>query len=100
LYHEILGKIELDSTVYAVLINNKGVSMKVKSIGSNQTEIETKAATILVSYSTPVAACMTDGTGFIRTSTKYGVTTSHHINKWLGGAKAQVVDQSVLDNLI
>lgn len=74
--------------------------MKVKNIGSNMTEVESKVATILVSYSTPVAACMNDGSGFIRTSKKWSQTTTKHINKWLDGAKAREVDQAVLDNLL
>ena len=74
--------------------------MKVKNSGSNQTEVSTEKAKILVSYSTPVAACMNDGSGFIRTSKKWSVTTSRHINKWLEGANAKEVDQSVLDSLL
>ena len=74
--------------------------MKVKKLGSNQTEVSTEKAKILVSYSTPVAACMNDGSGFIRTSKKWSVTTSRHINKWLEGANAKEVDQSVLDSLL
>lgn len=74
--------------------------MKVKNIGSNMTEVETKMGTILVSYSTPVAACLSDGSGFIRTSKKWSMTTSRHINKWLAGANAKEVDQSVLDNML
>jgi len=73
--------------------------MKLKPLASNMTEVETAKATILFSYSTPVAACMNDGTGFIRTSKKWSVTTSRHINKWLDGAKAREVDQTELDAL-
>ena len=73
--------------------------MKVKNVGSNMIEVETDKATVLFSYSTPVAACMKDGTGFIRTSTRYSVTTSRHINKWLAGANAKEVPQSVLDGI-
>jgi hypothetical protein len=74
--------------------------MKVRNIGSNMTEIETAKGTILVSYSTPVAACLSDGTGYIRTACRWSVTTSKHINKWLAGAAAKEVEQAVLDNLI
>ena len=35
--------------------------MKIRNLGPNQTEIETSKATILVSYSTPVAAYLNDG---------------------------------------
>lgn len=73
--------------------------LKIKPIASNMTELQTERATVLFSYSTPVAACMSDGSGFIRTSKKWSVTTSRHINKWLDGAKAREVDQSELDAL-
>ena len=74
--------------------------MKLNPIKSNMTEVELADGTsVLFSYKTPVAACMGDGSGFIRTSRKWSVTTSRHINQWLAGAKAKEVDQSVLDNL-
>lgn len=73
--------------------------MKLKPIGSNQTELELNGGTIIFfSYSTPVAASTDDG--FIRTKKHYSVTTSQHISRWLNGRKAEEVDQSVLDNLI
>jgi hypothetical protein len=74
--------------------------MRVRNIGANMTEVETEKATILISYSTPVAACMNDGTGFIRTSKKWSMTTAKHINKWLDGAKAVEVEQGILDRLV
>jgi hypothetical protein len=74
--------------------------MRVKNIGSNMTEVETAKATILVSYETPVAACMNDGTGFIKTDCRWSQTTTRHINKWLDGRGAVEVEQSVLDNLL
>jgi len=73
--------------------------MKVRNLNGNTTEIETDTATILFSYGVPVAACLKNGKGFIRTSTKYSVTTSKHINGWLHGAKAREVPQSDLDAL-
>lgn len=73
--------------------------MNLKPLGSNRTEVETERATILFSYRTPVAACMKDGSGFIRTDKSWSVTTSRHINQWLQGANARKVPQSVLDSL-
>jgi len=74
--------------------------MKLSPVGSNTTEITLSDGTvILFSYKTPVAACYGDGRGFIRTSHKWSVTTSRHINKWLAGANAREVPQSVLDDL-
>ena len=73
--------------------------MKLRNIGSNMTELETTAgATVLFSYSTPVAACV-PGKGFVRTAEHYSVTTSKHINKWLDGRNASTVPQSELDAL-
>ena len=73
--------------------------MNLKPLGSNQTEVETAKATILFSYKTPVAACMKDGSGLFRTAQHYSVTTSRHINKWLGGAMAKEVPQAFFDAL-
>ena len=73
--------------------------LSIKPIASNMTEVSTEKAVILFSYKTPVAACMNDGSGFIRTSKRWSVTTSRHINKWLEGAKAREVDQAELDAL-
>jgi len=72
--------------------------MKLKPIASNQTELTVGEHTVLFSYETPVAAWTPDGA--IRTSKKWSVTTSRHINQWLRGAQAREVDQSVLDNLV
>jgi hypothetical protein len=71
--------------------------MKLKTLGPNQTQIETSdGAVVLFSYNTPVAAQRSTG-GFIRTEKFWGVTTSKHINKWLGGAHVVTVPQSDLD---
>ena len=56
--------------------------MKIKSLGSNKTEIELKDLRLLVSYSTPVALIRYPG-GAIKTNTFHSVTTSRHINQWL-----------------
>lgn len=74
--------------------------MKLRPIASNMTEVETEKATILFSYQTPVACYMNDGTGFYRTSHRFSVTTSKHINKWLDGAKASEREQSFFDSLV
>jgi len=57
--------------------------MKVKSLGSNKTELELKDLKILVSYSTPVSAIRYNGKGAIKTDKFFSVTTSKHINQWL-----------------
>ena len=86
--------------------------MKLNPIKSNMTEIELSVpgfrgtTKVLFSYSTPVAAMNLSpewheayGAACIRTSTRWSVTTSKHINHWLGGATAAKVDQEVLDSL-
>ena len=70
-----------------------------KALGANRTQVEINGHTVFFSYNTPVAANLKDG-GFVRTSTKYSVTTSKHITQWLDGANARLVDQSEIDALI
>ena len=74
--------------------------MKLTQIGSNQTEITTaKGNRVLYSYETPVAAWTEQGA--FRTSTKWSMTTSNHINAYLGGKDVgQEVDQQWLNNLV
>ncbi len=75
--------------------------MKLKQIGSNQAELTTNGMVVLFSYSTPVAAMLPSGR-YVKTSTKYSVTTTKHVNKWLQGVFSDVetVAQGVLDGLI
>lgn len=74
--------------------------MKLKQIASNMTEVETvDGKLILYSYSTPVAA-FEPGEGYSKTSKKWSVTTSRHINKWLAGFEAEEREQEWFDNLI
>ena len=55
--------------------------MKLKQIGSNQTEVLLNDGTqILFSYETPVA-CWIDGE-FFKTDKKWSNTTTRHVNKW------------------
>jgi hypothetical protein len=74
--------------------------MQLKSIGSNQTELETNGIAVLFSYSTPVAALLPSGR-YVKTSTKYSVTTTKHVNQWLVGVMAhvEVVPQNFINNL-
>ena len=73
--------------------------MKLKNIGSNQTELDLGFAQVFFSYETPVAACLTDGT-LVRTDQWYSATTSRHINKWLQGCDALTVSQYRIDCLL
>ena len=74
--------------------------MQLTPIASNMTEVETSEARILFSYRTPVAAYVF-GEGFVRTEKWWSVTTSRHINKWIGkDVTAKEVAQTYLDNLV
>tara|TARA_Y100001970_G_C13443328_1_gene466827 strand:- start:64 stop:318 length:255 start_codon:yes stop_codon:yes gene_type:complete len=81
--------------------------MQIKPIASNMTELtftpkETTAYgdfSVLYSYSTPVAGYSDEGA--FRTDKYYSVTTSKHINKYLGGKHiGKVVPQSYIDALV
>jgi hypothetical protein len=75
--------------------------MYLRKLGPTKLEIETITGNIVFySYNTPVAACLSDGRGFIRTNKRYSVTTSKHINQWLNGAKAVEVEQGVINRLV
>ena len=71
----------------------------IKPIKSNMIELHTNNGNvILFSYETPVAALIA-GKGYVRTATKYSVTTSKHINQWLDGVNAAIVPQVQIDAL-
>ena len=73
--------------------------MKIYQKGSNQTELDLGFAQVFFRYETPVAARLTDGS-LVRTEDYYSVTTSKHINKWIGGADFQFVSQYRLECLL
>lgn len=78
--------------------------MKIKSIGSNQTEVTLPSGiVVLVSYSTPVAAFI-PGKGIARTETSHSATTTRHINKWIKNnyprATVTLTPQKFLSDLI
>ena len=74
--------------------------MQLTPIASNMTEVETSEARILFSYRTPVAAYVF-GEGFVRTEKWWSVTTSRHINKWIGkDVTTEEVSQTYLDKLV
>ena len=71
--------------------------MRVIPNGSNQTILEGKGCRVLYSYETPVALEAPNGK-YYRTDKKWSVTTSKHINQFVGGAKqGEPCPQSVLD---
>jgi hypothetical protein len=64
--------------------------MNVRPLGANKTELRLNSgAIVFVSYETPVAAFV-PGRGWLRTETRHSVTTSKHINQWLGGPAVEV----------
>ena len=72
--------------------------MQLRPIAANQTELTLSDGTqVFFSYRTPVAA-LTDN-GYERTSKKWSVTTSRHINKWLDGVLAKEQPQEYFDSL-
>ena len=73
--------------------------MQLRPIASNMTQLDLSDGTsVLFSSQTPVA-CLSDN-GYYRTSKKWSVTTSRHINKWLDGVLAKDQPQSYFDNLV
>ena len=73
--------------------------MKLKNLGTNKTQVSfPDGSVVFFSYETPVAAQQSDGT-YVRTSTKYSVTTSKHITQWLEGVRAEEVPQAQIDGL-
>lgn len=57
--------------------------LKLNPIASNVTELELVNGYVLFSYQTPVAFMMKSTGEIYKTTKKWSVTTSRHINKWL-----------------
>ena len=77
--------------------------MQLTPLASNMTEVETDLGRVLFSYRTPVAAYVYGEMGgqFVRTKKWWSVTTSRHINKWIGkDVTTEEVSQTYLDNLV
>jgi len=73
--------------------------MKLKPIKSNMTELTVGNTTVLFSYRTPVAGY--DDQGAFRTAQHYSVTTSRHINQYLGGKDVgRTVSQDYINSLV
>jgi len=84
-------------------LSSQGNPMRLKQVTTTSTEVELADGTcVLFSYQTPVAA-LVPGKGWIRTATKWSVTTSKHINRWLAencGGEVATVPQWELDQLV
>ena len=84
--------------MYDYRVITKGALMQLRQIASNMTQLDLSDGTsVLFSYRTPVAALTENG--YTRTSKKWSVTTSRHINKWLNGVLAKEQPQEFFDGL-
>ncbi len=73
--------------------------MKLNPVGSNMNEVVVDGKSILFSYKTPVAGW--DDQGAFRTDEFFSVTTSKHINKYLGGKDiGRKVEQTYIEGLV
>ena len=73
--------------------------MQLKPLGSNMNEIVVEGKYILFSYKTHVAGW--DESGAFRTEDFFSVTTSKHINKYLGGKDVgRKVSQKFIEDLV
>lgn len=71
--------------------------MRIVPIKPNVTLLVIHNTEILFSYQTPVAACI-NGV-FYKTSMAHSVTTSKHINQWLGKVDFTLKPQSFFNDL-
>jgi len=77
----------------------KQPTMQVQSLGANKTQVDLADGTsVFFSYKTPVAA-LVPGKGWIRSSTRYSVTTTKHVNQWIQSTATEV-DQWDIDQLV
>jgi hypothetical protein len=73
--------------------------MQLRPIKSNMTELTVGTTTVLFSYRTPVAGY--DDQGAFRTDQRYSVTTTKHINHYLGGKDVgRTVSQDYINSLV
>lgn len=75
--------------------------LRIKQIGGKAaTEVSDGRVTVLFSYATPVAAHVA-GRGFLKTEERHSVTTSRHVNAFLGEARyrAEVMPQAWFDGI-
>ena len=73
--------------------------MILNPVGSNMNEVEINGQRVLFSYKTPVAGW--DEQGAFRTEDWFSMTTTKHINKYLGGKDVgRKVPQSFIEGLV
>lgn len=74
--------------------------MKIEKVSTNVTKVFLPEWTVLFSYNTPVAAMEISTGKYYRTSEFHSVTTSKHINQWLGGRLAEDRPQKFFDQIV
>lgn len=76
--------------------------MNLKPLGTNVTEVSLGNVKILFSYQTPVAYEIVSGdqSGIYKTDKFWSKTTNRHINKWLNGRMASLVEQKYFDEIV
>ena len=87
--------------IWAIIGHTKQqvTNMELIPLGANRTQINLKNGdSVFFSYRTPVASLTENG--YYRTSKKWSVTTTRHINKWLGGVLAKEQPQEYFDSLV
>lgn len=72
--------------------------MQLNPIAPNQIELRVGNKTVFFSYKTPVVVVFDNGSVY-RTNKKWSVTTSKHINKYLEGRKAELVEQAQIEKM-
>ena len=73
--------------------------MILNPVCSNMNEVEINGKSVLFSYKTPVAGW--DEQGAFRTEDWFSMTTTKHINKYLGGKDVgRKVPQSFIEGLV
>ena len=73
--------------------------MKLNPVGSNMNEVAVNGKSVLFSYKTPVAGY--DDQGAFRSEDWFSMTTTKHINKYLGGKDVgRKVSQSYIEGLV
>ena len=73
--------------------------MKIKRLGASKTILALSSGSeIFYSYDTPVAAQVAGE--FYKTNEYYSRTTSKHITQYLNGREAEVVPQSMINQLV
>lgn len=74
------------------------MTISTKRINQTAATVRTNGDTeVLVSYYTPVAAFV-PGRGYLQTDRRYSVTTTKHVNRWIGGTST-VVPQAEIDRI-